>query len=75
MKLKTKDNINIEGKYSIILPLSEEQNINCEFSPIRIEKNSDGGYTVSGQFVYNSSHDKMTLIQYCAKRNIEIKNK
>lgn len=75
MKFKTKDNINIEGKYTITLPLSEEQDVECAFSPIRIEKNNEGGYTISGQFEYNSSHDKMTLTQYCAKRSIEIKNK
>ncbi len=75
MKIKTKDNINIEKNYKITLPLSEEQNISCVFSPIRIEKNNEGGYTVSGRFEYDSSRDKMTLIQYCAKRSIEIKNK
>lgn len=75
MKLRTQENINIEKDYKITLPLSEEQNIECRFSPIRIEKNNEGGYTISGRFEYNSSHDKMTLTQYCAKRSIEIKNK
>lgn len=75
MKFKTYDNINIEQEYKITLPLSEEQNIECKFSPIRIEKNNLGGYTVSGRFDYNSGRDKMTLTQYCAKRSIEIKNK
>lgn len=75
MKLKTGENINIEKDYKITLPLSEEQNIECVFSPIRIEKNNEGSYTVSGRFEYNSSRDRMTLIQYCAKRSIEIKNK
>lgn len=74
MKFKTNENINIESKYQITLPLSEEQNISCTFSPIRIEKNTEG-YTISGKFEFNSNHDKMTIIQYCAKRDIEIKNK
>lgn len=75
MKLKTSDKIDIEGSYSIKLPLSEEQNLECVFQPIRIEKSSNGGYIVSGQFVYNSSQDRMILTQYCAKRSVEIKNK
>ena len=75
MKFKTNDTINIDKDYKITLPLSEEQNIECGFSPIRIEKNNENGYTISGRFEYNSSMDKMTLTQYCAKRNIEIKNK
>lgn len=75
MKLKTNENINIEKTYTITLPLSEEQNVECKFLPIRIEKNAEDGYTISGRYEYNSSRDKMTLTQYCAKRSIEIKNK
>ncbi len=75
MKFKTTDNINIEGNYTITLPLSEEQNIECKFSPIRIEKNNEKGYTISGRFEYKDNKDKMILTQYCSKRSIEIKNK
>lgn len=75
MKFKTSENINIEGEYNIVLPLSKEQNIECFFSPIRIEKNNEGTYTISGRFAYHNSKDKMTLTQYCAKRSIEIRNK
>ena len=75
MKFKTKDNINIEGVYKITLPLSEEQNVECTFTPIRIEKNNEGTYTISGRYEYNSNKDKMILTQYCSKRSIEIKNK
>lgn len=75
MKLRTDENINIENVYKIILPLSEEQNVECSFSPIRIEKNENGGYTVSGRFEFKDGKDKMTLTQFCAKRSIEIRNK
>ncbi len=75
MKLKTNENINIEGSYDVKIPLSDETYIGCKFQPIRVEKRSEGGYTISGQFVYNSSHDKMILTQFCAKRSVEIKNK
>lgn len=75
MKFSTGDNLNIEGSYDVLLPLSENVELACKFQPIRIEKRSEGGYTVSGQFVYNSNHDKMILTQYCAKRSVEIKNK
>ena len=75
MRFKTKENINIEGEFTINIPLSSEQNVQCIFSPIRIEKNNEGGFTLSGRFNYHNSKDKMTLTQYCAKRSIEIKNK
>lgn len=75
MKFKTSENVNIEGEYKIMLPLSTEQNIECIFSPIRIEKNNDNTYTLSGRFNYHNSKDKMTMTQFCAKRSIEIRNK
>ena len=75
MKLKTCENVDIEKIYTVTLPLSEKQSVKCNFSPIRIEKNENGGYTISGRFEYNDSKDKMTLTQYCAKRSIEIRNK
>lgn len=75
MKFTTKENINIEYEYDMTLPLSEIQSVKCIFSPIRIEKNNDGSYTLSGRFNYYNNNDKMVLIQYCAKRSIEIRNK
>lgn len=74
MKFKTNENINIEQEYNITLPLSEIQSVECVFSPIRIEKTTDG-YTLSGRFIYTGNKDQMTLIQYCAQRSIEIANK
>ncbi len=75
MKFKTNENFDIEKKYTVVLPLSEKQSVECIFSPIRIEKNEVEGYTLSGRFEYHNSKDKMTLTQYCAKRSIEIRNK
>jgi len=75
MKLTTNSNVDIEAEYKVSLPLSSAQTVNCTFSPIRIEKKNEGGYLVSGRFLYASNIDKMTLIQYCAKRSIEIRNK
>jgi len=75
MKIHTDEKIDIEGKYNIAIPVSESKSVECVYEPIRIEKSKDGGYTISGQFSYNTSHDKMVITQFCAKRNVEIKNK
>lgn len=75
MKIHTEEKIDIEGNYEISLPISDASSVNCTFQPIRIEKSDESGYTVSGQFIYNTNHDKMVLTQFCAKRNVEIKNK
>ena len=74
MKFKTKENFDIELDYNVTLPLSDEISVDCIFVPIRIEKNKDG-YTLSGEFKYTDNMKKMTLIQYCSKRSIEIANK
>ena len=75
MKFNTNSNVDIEKEYTITIPLSEKQSVECIFSPIRIEKKETGGYTLSGRFDYHNSTDKMTLTQFCAKRSIEIRNK
>ncbi len=75
MKIHTNEKIDIEGNYEIAVPVSETQSVNCTFQPIRIEKSNDCGYTISGQFAYKSGYDKMIITQFCAKRNVEIKNK
>ncbi len=74
MKLKTVENLDINSSYSLTLPLTDTVSLECKFEPIRIERSNEG-YTVSGQFVYNSPRDRMVLVQYCAKRSVEIKNK
>ncbi len=75
MKFKTSENIDIEGRYDVLLPLTDALNLECVYSPIRIERGEDGLYTHSGRFEFKENHDRMTLIQYCTKRSIEINNK
>jgi len=74
MKFKTSDNIDINAVYDVLLPISDEYTVSCTFEPIRIEKSS-GEYVVSGQFAYKTTHDKMMIVQFCAKRSVEIRNK
>lgn len=75
MKFKTNENIDIEGKYLITLPLTSSMSLECIYSPIRIERAEEGHYVHSGRFEFKENKDRMTLIQYCTKRSIEIENK
>ena len=75
MKLQTAENIDIEKEYKISLKLSEEQEINCKYQLIRIEKGDNGLYTISGRFSNLSNIDKMTLVQFCMKKDMENLNK
>ena len=71
MKLTTEANIDMEKEYDVNLKLSDEQEIHCKYQLIRMEKNDSGIYTISGRFIALSNIDKMTLVQFCMKKDME----
>lgn len=75
MKLRTEENIDIEKVYNVTINLSDEQHIKCQYQLIRVEKGDNGLYTISGRFVNLSNIDKMVLIQFCMKKDMENLNK
>lgn len=75
MKLRTEENIDIEKEYKVTIKLSDEQFIKCMYQLIRVEKGDNGLYTISGRFINLSNIDKMTLIQFCMKKDMENLNK
>ena len=75
MKLTTADNIDMEKLYDVSIKLSDEQVINCKYQLIRVEKGDSGLYTISGRFICLSNIDKMTLVQFCMKKDMENLNK
>lgn len=75
MKLKTEENFDINSEYNLTLELYKDKSINLKFIPIRIEKNEDNSYTLSGRFSILSNADKMALTQFCMKKNVENVNK
>ena len=75
MKLKTIENVNIEYTYRVCIKLNDEIEVNCKYQLIRVEKNNDGEYIISGQFTGLSNVDKMSLVQFCMKKSMETANK
>ena len=75
MKIQTSENIDIEKEYKVSIKLSNEQLVNCKYQLIRIEKGDNGFYTISGRFTNLSNIDKMSLIQFCMKKDMENMNK
>lgn len=75
MKLIVEEKLNIDSEYSITLNLSEENCIKANYQPIKIEKNEDGSYTLSGRFNNLNNTDRMKLIQFCIRKNIENMNR
>ncbi len=71
MKLTTQDNIDIEKDYNVTIKLSDEQEIKCKYQLIRVEKGDNGIYTISGRFTALGNIDKMTLVQFCMKKDME----
>ncbi|MBQ4114524.1 PilZ domain-containing protein [bacterium] len=75
MKIQTAENIDMEKEYKVSLDLGHEQKINCKYQLIRVEKGNNGLYTISGRFTNLSNIDKMTLVQFCMKKDMENLNK
>lgn len=75
MKIRTEENINMDLEYKVSIKLTEEQVINCKYQLIRMEKGDNGIYTISGRFTNLSNIDKMTLVQFCMKKDMENLNK
>ena len=75
MKIQSSDNIDMEKDYNVSIKLSDEQEIKCKYQLIRVEKGDNGLYTISGRFISLSNIDKMTLVQFCMKKDMELQNK
>ena len=71
MKLQTKENIDMEKVYNITVKLDNDQEVKCKYQLIRVEKGDNGFYTISGKFANLSNIDKMTLVQFCMKKDME----
>ena len=71
MKLQTKENVDMEKVYDIAVKLDNEQEVRCKYQLIRVEKGDNGFYTISGKFANLSNVDKMTLVQFCMKKDME----
>lgn len=75
MKFYVKELLDINSEYDLGIKLFKGQEVRCKFEPIRIEKNDSNSYTVSGRFNDLSNIEKMTLIQFCMRKNMESINR
>jgi len=65
----------MEKEYKVNIKLNNEQEVTCKYQLIRVEKGDNGLYLISGKFINLSNIDKMTLIQFCMKKDMERMNK
>lgn len=71
MKVKTSEPLYINDEFEVSINLVGNTFVKCNFQAIKIEKNSEKSYTVSGRFQNLSNTDKMKLTQFCIRKNIE----
>ncbi len=75
MKIRTEANLDIEQEYRVTIHLSHEQEVKCKYQLIRVERDDNGIYTISGRFTQLSNVNKMTLVQYCMQKEMENQNR
>lgn len=78
MKIEMAKQPDMEKDYTISFSLDGRTEISCYLRPIRIskdDKKKNGKYIVSGRFVLLKNIDKIAIVQYCFKKNIENTNK
>ena len=75
IKLSTAKSLDIDSQYDLSVKILNGPAVECQFDPIRVIKNDDATYTVSGRFKNLSNVDKMALLQFCMRKNIENENR
>ncbi len=75
IKLCTKQPLEIDKDYDIEITLSNNMVIDCALKPIRVEKEADDSYMISGKFVNLENVDRIVLVQYAFKIKMEEQNK
>ena len=73
LKVTTNEQLELMAQYSLSLNIDNEIT-NCTFEPIRIEANANN-FVSSGRFNDITSHDRIALVQYCFRKQIENSNK
>ncbi len=72
-KVLTDEQLDLLAEYSFEIKIDNEK-AKCTFEPIRIETNGNS-FISSGRFNNISSHDRIALVQYCFRKQIENSNK
>ncbi len=74
IKIISDKKMDLDEEYNLNLNILNN-NIQCKYQPIKIEKSDDKHYTLAGRFKNLSRTDKMKLIQFCIRKDIENKNR
>lgn len=75
IRMKSNTTFGIDDIYDIKFPLAGGNDISCQFIPVLVQRSEDGIYTVAGKFGELAYTDRMRIIQYCLRKDIEYKRK
>lgn len=75
MKITLKEQLNLSEDYKISLSFDKNLSLDVSFQPIRLESDDILGYTVSGRFKNIKNIDRIALVQFCFKKQLEDQNK
>lgn len=74
LKLASPKQLELSSLYDIELELERNKKIICKFQPVRMEVNPQV-YIVSGRFQLLTNVDRVWLVQFCFKKQLEENNK
>lgn len=75
IKIKSDIPLNLGAEYNVNIRLIENYFVKCQYEPLKIEKNDDGFYTIAGRFKNLSRTDRMKIVQFCMRKDIENANR
>lgn len=75
MKISSFEELSLSKDYNVKVEIDRSIQIDCLFQPIRIEADNINGYTVSGRFKLLKNIDRISLVQFCFKKQMENQNK
>ncbi len=74
LKLASPKQLELSALYDIEFELEKNKRIICKFQPIRMEVNAQA-YIISGRFQLLTNVDRVWLVQFCFRKQLEEKNK
>lgn len=75
MSLITNENMDENLSYKVDLNLEKNLIFSCNFKPVRVKLLEDNKYNVSGKFSLIKNLDRVSLSQYCLKKESEQQHK
>lgn len=75
IKIRSAEALTLGEEYNANMPLIKNYFIKSQYEPLKIEKNDDGLFTIAGRFKNLSRTDRMKIVQFCMRKDLENKNR